>query len=145
MAIPAERDGLKKNTLQIETPWQMKYGDNDTNHITIHKKCADSLKRVLEATWDAVDHSQAKIKKLHFDLYSGSYVLRPMRSGRSISMHSFACAIDWADRFNPYQAQKHEFTKDTILIANFILEGWVWGGSWTSPVDSMHIQAARVR
>jgi hypothetical protein len=37
------------------------------SHILIHKKCADSLTRVLNAIWDGVGKSMDKIKALHYD------------------------------------------------------------------------------
>ena len=143
---PRRKGWLDRNVVIVTVPWEMKYGGKEVNHISIHKKCRDSLLRVLEKTWEDVEKSQEKIAEMHADLYSGSYVLRNMRGLRTLSMHSYACAIDWADRFNPQHAQHHSFTEHTILIANFLKESWQWGGKWKgTSIDAMHVQAARVR
>jgi D-alanyl-D-alanine carboxypeptidase len=154
---PRKPGWLHANTVDVQVPWQMHMDHTLLNHILIHKKCADSLKRVLEATWDDCHNSQAEIAAHHFDRYSGSYNFRPMRGGQAPSMHSYAAAIDWddeenqqhaklvADASHPPDSKHHLFTRQTILIVNFLEEGWVWGGSWAgNSIDAMHVQAALV-
>jgi hypothetical protein len=85
------------------------------------------------------------IRALRYDVYDGSYNLRPMRGGSALSMHSFACAIDWDAADNQFHAQKHLFTDSSLLVVKFKEEGWIWGGDWLpGSEDSMHVQAARV-
>jgi hypothetical protein len=104
------------------------------------------LGRVLLRVWDNVQHSQAEIEKQHCHLFSGSWVVRPMRGGRRLSMHAYGCAIDWDDEHNEHHSRDHFFTADNLLIAQFLAEGWEWGGNWQFPsVDAMHVQAARTR
>jgi D-alanyl-D-alanine carboxypeptidase len=141
---PNLKGWVDKNLVKVQAPWQMKYGGKDVNFIPIHRLCKDSLERIFDWTWEKVDKSQSKIIELHFDLYSGSYVLRPMRKAKTLSMHAYGAALDMADRFNPFQSQNHLFTKDTLLIAAALQESCVWGGAWNPP-DGMHIQWARVR
>jgi hypothetical protein len=148
---PLQRDAPRfypnpaHNLVAVTTPWQMRYGNTPVDHIMVHRKCADSLKRVLAYIWTQCDESQAKIEALHYDRYSGSYAARPMRGGSAPSMHSYGAAIDFDDEENQQHSQHHLFTDDSLIVKAFKAEGWVWGGDWSpSSIDAMHFQAARV-
>lgn len=142
---PSVANWLHDNTTYVPSPWTLFVGAQPTSHILIHKKCADSLGRVLDAIWDAVGKDPAQIKALHYDKYDGSYNFRPMRGSAAMSMHSFACAIDWDAADNPFHASKHLFTDQSLLVVKFKEEGWIWGGDWTpGSQDAMHVQAARI-
>ena len=142
---PAQSGWLHDNTVYVQCPWTLFVGAQPTNHILIHKRCAESLARVLANVWDAVGKNAAQIKVLHFDKYDGSYNFRPMRGSAAMSMHSFACAIDWDASDNPFHSTRHLFTDATILVQKFKEEGWIWGGDWTpGSQDAMHVQAARI-
>lgn len=139
------KNWLHDNTTDVTCPWPIFMGTTPVAHILIHKKCADSLTRVLGAIWDAVGHDPAKIKTLRYDQYDGSYNFRPMRGGHSLSMHGFAAAIDWDAADNAQHSQKHLFQADSLLVVKFKEEGWIWGGDWSAgSIDAMHVQAARV-
>lgn len=142
---PRQAGWLHANTVEVTCPWPLIIDGTHVNHILIHKKCADSLTRVLNAIWDGVGHSLDRIKTLHYDQYSGSYNLRSMRGGQALSMHSYACAIDFYDKGNEFHSQQHEFKGDSLIVKAFEAEAWVWGGWWGHDyVDAMHFQAARV-
>lgn len=138
------------NLAHVPCPWALyTYNTDPKKHIavpyiTIHKKCADSLKRVLDAVWQASGKDQKKIDAGHFNLFSGSFNYRPKRRQSTLSMHAYGAAIDWDAPENQFRSQKHLFQANTLLVAEFEREGWVWGGRWASP-DAMHVQAARVR
>lgn len=143
---PSKPGWLSANTVFVNSPWPLFIEGKPTPHILIHKKCASSLLRVLNAVWEAVSHDIAKIKELRYDQYDGSYNYRPMRGGHNLSMHSYACAIDWDAADNEQHSMKHLFTDDSLLITKFKEEGWVWGGDWSAAyIDAMHVQAARIR
>lgn len=136
---------LQANTTDVVCPWPLFVGKVKVSHITIHKKCAESLTRVLAAIWEAAGKDPAAIAKLRYDQYDGSYNLRPMRGGHNTSMHGFAAAIDWDAAENEQHSQRHLFTDQSLLVVKFKEEGWIWGGDWSpSSIDSMHVQAARV-
>lgn len=142
---PRRAGWLQENTIHVACPWPIHVGKIPVNSILIHKKCAESLQRVLLATWDILDRDATKIRAHHYDVYDGSYNLRLKRGGVSLSMHSFAAAIDWDASDNPFHTTKHFFTDSDPLIVKFKEEGWVWGGDWSpGSVDGMHVQAARV-
>lgn len=142
---PALAGWLHSNTTYVACPWTLFVGKQATTHILIHKKCADSLSRVLAAIWDRCGRNPALIADLRFNKYDGTYNFRPMRGSSDMSMHSFACAIDWDASENPFHSAKHLFTDQTILVQEFKREGWIWGGDWSpGSQDAMHVQAARI-
>lgn len=142
---PYKAGWLHANTVDVPCPWPLHIEKTPVSHILIHKKCAPSLTRILGAIWDAVAHDIETIKKLRYDVFDGSYNLRPMRGGHAMSMHSFAVAIDWDAEDNAQHSQHHLFKSDSLLIVKFKEEGWSWGGDWSSgSIDAMHVQAARV-
>jgi D-alanyl-D-alanine carboxypeptidase len=142
---PRQPGWLQRNTTSVECPWPLFVGAIHTSHILIHKKCAASLAKVLNNIWDAAGHDLSVIQAQRYDQYDGSYNFRPMRGGNSLSMHSFACAIDWDAKDNAFHSTRHLFTDQSLLVTKFKEEGWIWGGDWTpGSVDAMHVQAARI-
>ena len=143
---PRSANWLHANTIDVPCPWPLHMGNHAIPHILIHKKCAESLTRVLNTIWNATGRSLSTIEKLRYDQYDGSYNLRLIRgSASALSMHAFAAAIDWDAADNPQHAQKHLFADDSLLVVKFKEEGWVWGGDWSpGSIDAMHVQAARV-
>lgn len=132
------------NLTHVLCPWAIHIGKSPVPFIAIHKKCADSLKRVLADIWTAAGKSQATIAQWHCDEYSGSFNYRPKRGASSLSMHAYGCAIDWDAEQNAFHAHQHFFTEQSPIVLAFRREGWVWGGEWSDSVDAMHFQAARV-
>jgi hypothetical protein len=134
----------KENIVKVSCPWPLKVGKGTQNYIQIHKKCADSLSRVLNEIWQRCDKDIAKISSLKYDIFDGSFVLRPMRGSSNMSMHA-ACAIDFDADENEFHGPKHTFTPDSIIVQAFERENWVWGGRWSEgSKDWMHFQAARI-
>lgn len=143
---PRRPNWLQANTIDVPCPWPLHIGNIALSHILIHKKCAESLTRVLGNIWEATGKSLGTIHKLRYDVYDGSYNLRNIRgSASALSMHAFAAAIDWDAADNAQHAQRHLFRDDSLLVVKFKEEGWIWGGDWSpGSIDAMHVQAARV-
>lgn len=143
---PRVKGWLQSNTTDVPCPWQLRVGNIPVSHITIHNKCANSLVAVLGNIWEAVGKDQTKINALRYDVYDGSYNLRLIRgSAVAMSMHSFACAIDWDAADNEQHSQKHLFQDDSLLVVKFKEQNWIWGGDWSpGSIDAMHVQAARI-
>lgn len=135
----------EKNLVFVSTPWNMFYAGKPTKpRIRIHRKAAESLKRVLTEIWDKSAHSQAQIDAWGMSDWSGSYNYRLKRGGSTLSMHSYGAAVDFdADR-NGFGDKTPHFAGAQPVLDAFKREGWVWGGTWSKP-DGMHWQAARVR
>jgi hypothetical protein len=143
-----------ENIVNVPCPWPLLMDGTTLDSIQINRRCAHSLVEVLTAVWDDCGRDYKKVVSEHFNLYSGSYVNRPIRGGHEKSTHAFGRAIDWFDQGNQQHSQHHEFTASTILIKWFLAAGWVWGGTWRSDplappagedIDAMHVQSAEVR
>lgn len=132
------------NLVHVACPWPLHIEKSPVPFITIHKKCAESLKLVLNSIWEACNKDFKIIDKLQYDVFDGSFNYRPKRGSSSLSMHAYGCAIDWDAAENPFHDRKHLFKDDSLLVVKFEAEGWVWGGRWSNP-DAMHVQAARIR
>jgi hypothetical protein len=137
---------LAANIVPVLCPWPLFYGKQPEPFISIHKKCAASLTRVLNNIYATANKSNDAIHSLKYDQFSGSIAYRPMRGSSAISMHEFGCAIDFDDADNQFHDQKHLFQDDSLIVRAFKAEGWQWGGDWSpGSVDGMHFQASRVR
>lgn len=133
------------NLVHVPCPWVLMMGNQHVPFITIHKKCADSLTRVLNSIWDAVGQDPGAIETLHYNRYDGSFNFRPMRDGHALSMHSYGVALDWDADENPQHSTQHLFQSDSLIVTKFKQENWIWGGDWSgTSIDAMHFQAARV-
>lgn len=155
----ANNDGARDPTWQaanlttIVPPYQMVLawdgnGDGKLNDpvrkITVHKKCADSLLRILTAI-KAHYGTQANIEDARMHLFGGVDNFRAKRGQKGLSVHAYAAAIDLDPARNgfgvKYDPAKGMMPKAVVEI--FAKEGWVWGGLWAKG-DAMHFQAAAV-
>lgn len=122
----------KKVMVPRATKWQA---------LTVHKKCAESLNICLTGIKEAF--TQDEIQKYDLDICGGTWVFRLMRSGRSLSIHSWGAAIDLSHLINyygrPYSEGKGMMPQKAVGI--FRAQGWVWGGRWKTG-DAMHFQAS---
>jgi len=133
------------NLVLVPCPWPLNMDGTLIKNIRIHKKCSDSLTRVIGAIWTAVGQDVSAIETLRYNLYSGSYNQRPMRGGSSRSMHGFGAALDFDDKDNMQHHLSHLFQDSSLIVIKFKEEGASWGGDWSAQsVDAMHFQFARV-
>jgi hypothetical protein len=131
------------NLVNVQVPWLM---NGKTHTIPIHKKCAESLTRVVNFIWEKCGKSQDQIHAFGYDIFDGSFNWRVIAGTNTPSVHSYGAAIDFDAARNPQHATKTEFKPDSLITQAFETEGWIWGGRWSVvSVDSMHFQAARVR
>ncbi len=129
-----------ENLVLVKCPWELRFEGKPVSGIRIHRKCADSLSRVLAAIWERLGRSQAEIDRIGMSVYGGSYNFRVMRGGKSLSMHAYGCALDFDPARNGIGNENP--VMDRRVIEEFEREGWEWGGHWSRP-DGMHFQAAR--
>ena len=110
--------------------------------VLVHRKCSDSLLRVLTAI-KAHYGNQAAIDAARMHLFGGVYNFRLMRGGSSLSIHSWGAAIDLDPERNGLGVKRVEGKGQMPMevVRMFEAEGWVWGGRWRRP-DQMHFQAA---
>ncbi|QTL01896.1 M15 family metallopeptidase [Aquabacter sp. L1I39] len=130
------------NLVLVPCPWLLRFEGQSVRGIRIHKRCATSLARVLDAIWARCGRSQAEIDRIGMSAYGGSYNFRRGRGLATLSMHAYGCAVDFDPDHNglgdPTPAM------DRRVIEEFERQGWEWGGHWSRP-DGMHFQAARTR
>jgi hypothetical protein len=132
------------NLVSVKPPYRMTYAGKPVSGIRIHRKCAESLKRVLARIWDAAGRDQATVDRWGASIYGGAYNYRLMRGGNALSMHSWGCAIDLDPARNGLGDQTPHFANVPEVLEAFAAEGWEWGGDW-SRRDGMHWQAAWTR
>lgn len=139
----ADLDWQRKNLTIIAAPYLMFYAGKQVRNITVHRRCSDSLSRCLTAIGEAFDPKERATYQL--DQFGGVYNFRRKRGGTSLSVHSWAAAIDLAPALNAfgwaYGSRPNMMPKAVVEI--FAAEGWEWGGLW-SKGDAMHFQAAAV-
>jgi hypothetical protein len=130
----------------VRAPFQMYYGSTPIKGVRIHRKCADSLKRVFDRIWESAGRQQSVVDAWGASKFAGSWVVRNKRGGGTLSMHAYGCAIDLDPARNPFHSTRPNFGKMPAfkVVEAFESEGWVWGGRWSGrSCDGMHFQAAR--
>lgn len=146
---PRGRDGKvspaweSANLVKLIPPFRMTFIDRPISGIRIHRKCADSLGRVLDAIWLAGGQNQAKMDAWGVSIYAGAFNYRLTRGGSSLSSHSWGCAIDFDPQRNGFGDATPNFANIPAVLNAFKAENWTWGGPWSTP-DGMHWQAASV-
>lgn len=144
-----ENDGLpdaffESNYLvRVVAPFQMYYAGKPTSGIRIHRKCAESLSRVLLQI--SKEFTPAEIARYGLNTTGGGYNFRLKRGGSTPSIHSWGAAVDLApdlNRFGWEYLSRPNMMPQKVVKA-FALEGWTWGGMWRTP-DGMHFQAANI-
>lgn len=135
--------------VHVALPFTMYMGDIVITRIRIHRRCADSLARVVQTVAGAYSHYPAgaalkgAMNRDHASEFSGSYAYRTIRGSRALSMHAYGCAVDIAASVNAHHDLKPFFSAEHPWVRAFEAEGWTWGGRWQN-IDAMHFQAARV-
>ena len=114
---------IKVGTTQV--PWKKVFINKE-----FKKKLFLAFKRI----------EQAGLQK-ELKTYNGCYVERTVRGGTSISLHSWAMAIDFNSETEQLNQKKQGvfFTNlSPELIKCFTDEGIYWGGHWKRRFDPMH-------
>jgi D-alanyl-D-alanine carboxypeptidase-like protein len=140
----ADQAWVQQNLTRIVPPWSMRSDGSAVSQITIHRKCKDSLTRILNAIWESTGRDQAKIKAAHLDEFDGSYNFRVnVNSPSRLSLHAYGAAIDIAAAENPNGASWRDNGRmlPRWAIDAFLAEGWSWGGDFSGTPDAMHFQA----
>jgi hypothetical protein len=138
--------------VKVPSPWKMGL-DWDMSlsrtHFNVHKKVADSLKRVLDAIFQ--HYGLDGIEKHGLNRFSGDLNCRSVRGGSRPSTHAWGIAIDFYGSKNELRRSTNDNPPPTLAHPelNFFWERWEEEG-WYSlgrseDRDWMHIQAAKGR
>lgn len=144
----ANAEWEERNIVRISPPFRMYYDGNPVSTIRVHRKCAESLSRVLDRIWAAAGKRQEVVDAWGASNFGGSYVYRMKRGGGTLSMHAYGCAIDLDPARNGFHNTRGNFNyaPQVAVVHAFEAEGWEWGGRWQGRAcDPMHFQAARTR
>lgn len=134
--------GDEDNLIVMPFPHQMYYDGKIVRSTRVHKKCADSLFRILDNIGDKWGGAMGAIQDASED-YGGCYNNRPMRNGSLPSLHARGAAIDLDADDNSNLANWPLVADMPIeIIIEFSREGWTCAGPWWHR-DGMHSQATR--
>ncbi len=130
------------NIVRIAPPYPLFLAWAPTTHVSgiaVHKKCADSLTRIL--TRIGTELTEAERRRFQLDMYGGCFNYRLMRGSTNLSVHSYGAAIDLAPAINSLGAEwgSKENMMPQKVVQMFNKEGAVWGGIWRRP-DAQHFQ-----
>lgn len=133
--------GDERNLVTVEFPFRMLYDGKAVTRTRVHRKCADSLLRVLTSIRgmfadapDIVDEATD---------YAGCFNFRPKRGGTSWSLHAWGAAIDLdADENTFRDAWPIKADMPIEIMEAFAREGWISAGAFWG-YDAMHFQATR--
>ncbi|MDI9407826.1 MAG: M15 family metallopeptidase [Candidatus Pacebacteria bacterium] len=139
-----------ENLVYVKAPFVMTFaGQKLTSGMKVHRHCAASLARIMDAIWAASGKDQKVIDHWGLSIYSGGHVFRLMRDGVALSMHSYGCAVDFDRARNDLFDRTPRFAEFPEVLKAFADEGWRWGGDWNGNgssaderrADGMHWQA----
>lgn len=73
--------------------------------------------------------------------WDGCFNIRKKRGANSMSLHSWAIAID----INAFENQMYQTPKlSSGVVKCFTDAGFEWGGNWDKKIDGMHFQLAKI-
>lgn len=133
--------GNESNLVIINFPYPMYYGGKIVTRTRVHKKCADSLLRVLNNIKDLIPKNP-DIKDEAED-FGGVYNFRLKRGGSTYSVHAWGAAIDLDADDNTFRdswPMKSDMPLE--IMEAFAREGWLSAGAFWG-YDAMHFQATQ--
>ncbi len=133
--------GDERNLVELVFPYPMFYDGKRVTKTRVHKKCKDSLLRVLTAIGTSYG-KQSDIMEEAED-YGGVFNFRLKRGGSSYSLHAFGAAIDLDADDNTFRdSWPVKADMPLEIMVEFAKEGWISAGAFWG-YDSMHFQATK--
>jgi hypothetical protein len=133
--------GDESQLVMVEFPYEMFYGGIKVTRTRVHRKCADSLLRVLTAIRDLIPllpHVADEAQD-----YGGIYNFRLKRGGTTYSLHAFGAAIDLDADDNTFRdSWPMKADMPLEIMECFAREGWLAAGAFWG-YDAMHFQATK--
>jgi hypothetical protein len=127
----------------LKLPFAMKlYGaESPITAVSVHEKCADSLRRVLVDLYDRyyLDAAVMNAASAYFGIFNN----RNKRGGTTKSVHAWAAAIDLDATSNAFKSSwPVQATMPIEIMECFAREGWLSAGAFWG-YDAMHFQSTR--
>lgn len=133
--------GNESNLVMIEFPYPMYYGGKHVTRTRVHKKCADSLLKVLNNIKDLFPH-HPQVQDEAND-YGGIFNFRNKRGGTSYSLHAWGAAIDLDADDNTFRdSWPMKADMPLEIMECFAREGWKSAGAFWG-YDAMHFEATK--
>lgn len=134
-------------------PFKITYAGKPVSKFRVNKNCLSGFQEAFNNLYTAAKGNQATLDHWGVSIFGGCYNYRLMRGGSSLSMHSWACAIDLDPVNNSLSDQTPRFAQFPEVLAAWAKAGAVWGGDWNGngqtsdepKCDGMHWQFARLR
>lgn len=138
--------GDESNLVSIKPAYQLYYCGTPVKIIRVHKLIAKDVEAALKEI--LAHYGINKIKRLGLDQYSGSYNYRKSTNGKSMSMHAWGIALDFAAEKNTYAMKKPQAS-----LSHPDCEMWwkIWEKHGAVSLgrecnyDWMHLQFARLK
>lgn len=133
--------GDESNLVTITFPYRMLYDGKAVSKTRVHRKCADSLLRVLKAIQGRFNDAPDIVDEATD--YSGCFNFRQKRGGTSWSLHAWGAAIDLDADDNTFRdSWPVKADMPLEIMEEFAKEGWISAGAFWG-YDSMHYQSTR--
>lgn len=133
--------GDESNLVMIEFPYPTYYGGKHVTRTRVHKKCADSLLKVLNNIKDLFPH-HPQVQDEAND-YGGIFNFRNKRGGTSYSLHAWGAAIDLDADDNTFRdSWPMKADMPLEIMECFAREGWKSAGAFWG-YDAMHFEATK--
>lgn len=135
------RLGDESQLVIVDLPYPMFYDGQRVTRTRVHRKCADSLVRILTSIRDLLP-TRPDIADEAQD-YGGVYNFRLKRGGSTYSLHAYGAAIDLDADDNTFRdswPMKSDMPLE--IMEAFAREGWVSAGAFWG-YDAMHFQATK--
>jgi hypothetical protein len=120
----------KANLCRLSPPYLMFRRGGPLSIITIHRKCYDSLERILKKIKRQYTEKQLQFYELN--VCGDAYNFGRARGSFRLSTHAYGCAFDISPLLGEVPIE---------VVAFFEEEHWTWGG----PSNSQHFQATTER
>lgn len=133
--------GDESQLVTLTFPFPMFYDGKLVKTTRVHRKCADSLLRVLTRIGAAYFANRGIMEEA--EDYGGCFNFRLKRGGTSYSLHAFGAAIDLDADDNSFKAAWPVAADMPLEVCEeFAREGWISAGPFWG-YDAMHFQATR--
>lgn len=139
------RAGDESNLVSFIPPYTLYFEGRAVKTISVHRLIAEHVRKALEEVLAA--YGPAEIRRLGLDQYSGCYNYRATASGKTLSMHAWGIALDFAADKNAYSTHAPKASLSHADCRKW-WEIWESHGAVSlgreKDYDWMHLQFARL-